>query len=116
MQPCARYFFKWVPTLIAYNGRLEIVRFFVERGTDIEGKDGCKRTPLLCAASGGNLDVAQYLVEMGAYVGARDWDGKTGSELALKYRYPAVAEYLEAQERRTYVVERKYFPDLSVQS
>jgi len=48
-----------------YN-QLEIVRYFVESGLDIEKGDSDGATPLFATAGEGHLEVVRYLVEQGA--------------------------------------------------
>jgi ankyrin repeat protein len=45
------------------NGHLEVVKFLVENGADIEAKDKSGRTPILLNSS---TDIAKYLVSKGA--------------------------------------------------
>jgi apoptosis-stimulating of p53 protein 1 len=47
---------------------LEIVKFLVEFGCDVNAQDSDGWTPLHCAASCNNLPMVQYLVEKGACV------------------------------------------------
>ncbi|POM69640.1 Serine/threonine protein Kinase [Phytophthora palmivora] len=44
---------------------LDVVRYLVDRGVDIDKPDSNGNTPLLLAARWGKLDVVQYLVEQG---------------------------------------------------
>jgi hypothetical protein len=58
----------------AESGHTEIVQLLVEKGADIDSKDGSGRTALLWAAEKGHKEIVQILVEKGA-----DIDSKNGS-------------------------------------
>ena len=52
---------------------LKMVRLLVERGADLNGRNGrTGETPLLAALSKGNVSIANYLVEKGADINARE--------------------------------------------
>ena len=62
------------PDLVAAAGRgdAEAVRRLLERGADVEARDGTGRTPLVAAAYGNHLGAARVLVEAGADANAKD--------------------------------------------
>ena len=51
-------------------GRVEIVKFLITRGCDINAKTTCGTTPLVSAICGKNYGVAKYLIAYGADVNA----------------------------------------------
>lgn len=57
---------------------LEIVKFLVERGADVNQRrlDKYEETPLLAACESQEIDVVQYLLEQGADVNVRDNQGR----------------------------------------
>jgi ankyrin repeat protein len=52
--------------------RLEVVKLFVERGADVNQADDYGITPLMVAGNMGDTNVIQYLVDVGADLGAYD--------------------------------------------
>ena len=61
----------------ALNGDLEALRDRIERGDDVDGRDGAGWTPLIWACFEGHHECAQALIEAGAAVDMVDNDGKT---------------------------------------
>ena len=63
--------------------RLQVVKLFVELGNDVNHHDDYGITPLMAAANFGNVPVIQYLIDVGADLGAHDLgkknDGQFGS-------------------------------------
>ncbi len=62
------------PDLVSAAGRgdAKAVRRLLERGADVEARDGTGRTPLIAAAYGNHLEVARLLIEAGADVNVQD--------------------------------------------
>ena len=54
--------FKWA----VLSGSQPTVRFHIQRGVDINSKDGDGRSPLMLAALKGNIEVCRLLLEAGA--------------------------------------------------
>jgi ankyrin repeat protein len=63
-------------TAAAKAGDLNSVRILLDRGADVNGKDGLGWTPLLAAALGGHLKVGRLLLERGA-----DASGRSGMQI-----------------------------------
>jgi ankyrin repeat protein len=65
--------------------RRQVVKLFVERGADVNQADDYGITPLMAAANGGDPALIQYLVDVGANLGAFDLgkknDGAFGSSV-----------------------------------
>ena len=63
--------------------RLQVVKLFVERGNDVNQADDYGITPLMAAGNYGNVPIIQYLIDVGADLGAHDLgkknDGQFGS-------------------------------------
>jgi len=63
--------------------RLQVVKLFVERGNDVNQPDDYGITPLMAAGNYGSVPVIQYLIDVGADLGAHDLgkknDGQFGS-------------------------------------
>jgi ankyrin repeat protein len=67
----------------AERGDLETVKGIVERGGDINSKDGSSRTPLHFAAMYGHLEIVKFLVERGANKEEKDEVDQTPLHLLL---------------------------------
>nr|WP_223158783.1 ankyrin repeat domain-containing protein [Wolbachia endosymbiont of Pentalonia nigronervosa] len=68
----------------AQNDKLEVVKFLVEKGADINAiATGNGWTPLHYASWNGHMDVVKYLVEKGSNVNAQTNNGDTALDLAL---------------------------------
>jgi ankyrin repeat protein len=65
--------------------RLQVVKLFVSRGADVNRPDDYGITPLMAAANGGDPTLIQYLIDVGADLGAHDLgkknDGQFGSSV-----------------------------------
>nr|XP_054757410.1 ankyrin repeat domain-containing protein 65-like [Lytechinus pictus] len=76
------------------GGHLDIVKYLVRHGVEIEDKDRRGNSPLHHAAYGGHLDVVEYLVGQGALVEKIDWLGKTPVQIASSGGHQDVVEFL----------------------
>src|SRR6185436_6118406 len=65
--------------------RLQVMKLFVELGNDVNQADEYGITPLMAAANYGNVAIIQYLIDVGADLGAHDLgkknDGQFGSSV-----------------------------------
>ncbi len=52
--------------LASNNGHLETVKYLVENGAEIEGRQNNNATPLVCAFMNKHNEIVKYLVEKGA--------------------------------------------------
>ncbi|KAK1770501.1 ankyrin repeat-containing domain protein [Phialemonium atrogriseum] len=67
----------------------------VEKGAEIDAKDGYGKTPLHWAAKNGHKAIARLLVEKGAEIDAKDgYDGRTPLHWAAKNGHEAIARLL----------------------
>lgn len=83
------------------EGNLEIVKFFIEHGVDINTVEigHCENPSMLRnAAAAGHMDIVKYLVERGAEISILDSEGVTPAGIARAYEFDEIADYLEAQE------------------
>ena len=68
----------------AKGGHLEIVKYLLEKGGNINDKDDKCRTALIYASSGGCLEIIKYLIEKGADVNIKNNNGETALDFAKK--------------------------------
>ena len=80
--------------LSAYQGDLDKVRSFIEKGTDVDAKDDGNATPLHKAAIGGHKDVVELLIGNAANIHARDQWNYTPVHYAVWSWNTEVAELL----------------------
>ncbi|MCJ7476145.1 MAG: ankyrin repeat domain-containing protein, partial [Wolbachia endosymbiont of Homalodisca vitripennis] len=59
------------------KGHLEIVKYLIEKGTDVDIRDGWNNSSLQHAASNSHLDIVKYLVEKGADLMDKNNTGNT---------------------------------------
>ena len=79
----------------AYSGHLEIVRILLDKPTanpNVEDKDGWR--PLHHAAGSGASDVVRLLLKSGADIEAKNHDGESAYDTAIRSGHPAVAQLL----------------------
>lgn len=68
----------------ARMGKLDAVKFLVDKGTNVNPKTKGGSTPLMEAAMWGNLDVVKYLISKGANVNASGiWAIQRGNEYLI---------------------------------
>eukprot|EP00919_Chromeraceae_sp_WS-2016_P064169 GHVR01151800.1.p1 GENE.GHVR01151800.1~~GHVR01151800.1.p1 ORF type:complete len:107 (+),score=8.97 GHVR01151800.1:2001-2321(+) len=54
------------------HGHLELVKFFIGKGANVNARDNNRVTPLIWASEEGHLDVVKFLIEKGAEINDRD--------------------------------------------
>ncbi|KAH3744897.1 palmitoyltransferase AKR1 [Pelomyxa schiedti] len=70
----------------SYNAHLEVVKFLVSKGADLEAvTNGDKRTPLHWAIVGGNLSVVAYLLKQGSDLEHLDARGNNSLHIAVQH-------------------------------
>ena len=76
--------FGGLPTLIGFifNGLNEQAELLLEKGSDVNVKDGAGRTPLMLAVRAGNTEGVKLLIAKGADVNATANNGDTALKLA----------------------------------
>jgi ankyrin repeat protein len=78
----------------AYSGKLDVVKYLVEQGADVDAKTVVGWTVLHDAAYSGTLDIVKYLVEQGANVDAKNNVGWTPLHAAASSGKLDVVKYL----------------------
>ncbi len=59
------------------SGNLELIKYFIEAGADVNTQDDYGITALMRAVTPKDIDVAKFLLDKGADVNARDNEGRT---------------------------------------
>ncbi len=82
--------------------QVEMARFLISKGANVNHVDGNGMTPLLYAASidFGTPRMIDLLLTLGADLNAKTKDGKTALDLARQYRHTHLIPSLERQARR----------------
>lgn len=79
--------------LAAGSGRLEVVRFLIDEGADVNAREQRGATALTEAVYYGHLSVVKELLSRGADVNAGSEEG-TALDIATRKRSPAIADLL----------------------
>ncbi len=80
-------------TTVAGSEVLEMVKYLVEKGADINAKSEYL-TPLSGATYNNNIEIVKYLVSKGADVNLASGDGETPLMCASQFGYLAIVKYL----------------------
>ena len=78
---------------------LELVKYLVEHGADINAKDKSGNTALMIASKDMNLEMVKYLVEHGADVNAKNAEGKTALYFVYKEENSSITYHINIKER-----------------
>ena len=71
-----------------------IVELLLDKGADIDARDGSKMPPLMVAVCHGQLENCKVLLERGADTSLRAINGASILELAVRNEYPAIVRLL----------------------
>lgn len=76
-----------------------LIEFFLERDVSMNSKDKYGTTALMMAVPlvEGSTDIVQYLIGLGAFVDARDNDGRTALHIAVEHQKLFISEELLKQ-------------------
>jgi len=80
------------------SNRLDIVKYLVEFGADVNSTTCIGATPLMVAASYGHINIVKYLLDSGADKEIYGQYVEKASELAKRCPHPEIAEYIESFE------------------
>ena len=83
----------------AGNGRIEVVRFLLDQGVDVDSQNSAKVRPLSRAIEGGHIEVARLLLQRGASVKDSPW-GPSLLVSAIGQGDPEFVEVLKAEGAR----------------
>lgn len=78
----------------ARDGNLQVVRYMVDHGENVNCKDGKGRTPLHFAAENGHLEVVKFLVEHSAHVECINDKNETPLDLATRNNHAEIVRFL----------------------
>lgn len=97
-------------TIVCVVGHIEIVKFLVEFGCDVNAQDSDGWTPLHCAASCNNVSMVKFLVEHGACIFATTLsDHETAAEKCEEDEegFDGCSEYLysKSQDARNWSLQ-----------
>ena len=82
-------------TAITVSKSKTIVELLLKHKADVNGKDAFDSTPLMYAASSGDLEMVELLLQHGADVKAGDRQGNTVLTAAKESKNQAVIEFIE---------------------
>jgi hypothetical protein len=83
-------------TNAARSGCLNVARWLLDHGADVNAGNGARPTPLMSAAGNGHLEMAKLLVARGACIN-ESWGKATALSIAIDYGHPDLADYLRSQ-------------------
>ncbi|KAF8496145.1 ankyrin repeat-containing domain protein [Russula emetica] len=79
---------------VAWDGRLEVGQYLLDRGADINSRDSNLHTPLIHAVMVGRVEFARMLLERGAEIDARNAYGRTAPYFAAVRGYTQAVRLL----------------------
>lgn len=91
----------WTPLQYAvFAGHPEMVKYLIEKGSNIDARAPNQQTALMFAARMGDLQIANYLIEAKADWSLKDQHGETAESIAIKANNTVIAsrikQYAEA--------------------
>ena len=102
------------PLLYAINNsRIEIVKFLIENGADIEAEDTEGKTSLILSVENDDIEKVKYLVENGADLEADD-GYETASQIAVINKNLEIATYLVEKGASLYLSDEVINGDLEL--
>ena len=91
--------------IAAFNGNIELVRFLLDKGLDINLQDIYGQTALMFAIDNSdNIKMVRFLVENGANINLKDNNDKTAIIIAIENKYKEISDYLKESGLTTYEV------------
>lgn len=82
-------------TLAAAHGHTDMVKALIDRGADVNAKDGTGWTPLHAAAYGGHPEIIRLLLERGAVPLESNWYTPSPLSVAETLNHGAAVELLK---------------------
>lgn len=81
----------------ALQGKERLVEYILEnfkKLIEIDQRDDVQATPLILATLGGNLNIVKMLLNNGADINARNWNGHSSLQYACSKGWHTIVEYL----------------------
>ena len=93
----------WNPLMYACSkGQLEVVKYLVQHGAEVNTTSPNGSTPLMMAAMSGNEYVVKYLLDQGADLKLRNSLGYSAIDMAAQYDHPWIVEGLASRWQKLY--------------
>jgi ankyrin repeat protein len=93
----------WNPLIYACSkGRLDVAKYLVQHGADVNSTSPNGSTPLMMAAMSGNEYVVKYLLDQGADLKIRNSLGFSAIDMAKQYDHPWIEEGLISRWQKLY--------------
>ncbi|MBQ6617721.1 MAG: ankyrin repeat domain-containing protein [Thermoguttaceae bacterium] len=92
--PVHQFLFFSHSSYIFGNVNLEVVKYLVEKGANVNDKDNLQCIPLHFAANNGNLEVVKYLVEKGSNINEGSFFGESVLHVAAQSGNLELVKYL----------------------
>jgi hypothetical protein len=79
----------------AQNGHIEVCRFLIEAGSEVDARSNQQETPLWAAANNGDAALCMVLILAGAEIAAVDICQETPADIARQQSHYALADHLQ---------------------
>lgn len=83
------------------KSRAHMIDSLFKHGVDVNVQNSDGMTPLMAAASTGNLEIMQLLLAKGATIDIANNFGENARGIAIRYGHPEAADLLQATEKNT---------------
>jgi ankyrin repeat protein len=92
----------FTPLMLAVkNGQMEMVKFLLGKGADVNAVNKSGRTVLMEAVLAGSPDMVKAIAEAGAELNRKNKSGeKTAMDYALEVNHSGILEYLKSKEAK----------------
>ena len=78
----------------AYAGHIEVVKFLIKQGANLNSQDAINMTPMHNASAAGNIEIVKLLVSLDAYINPVNCENKTPLDYAKDKNQTPVIDYL----------------------
>jgi ankyrin repeat protein len=84
------------------TGQIEITKYLLKKGAAVDSKSPNETTPMMLAARHGYIQIVKYLLDSGADLSARNQQGMSAIDFAVKANQTEVSEGLISRWRKVY--------------